>query len=181
LCFSFLECFISACGPQGKWENALKFLEGSAGLQLTPDVYSYNAAINACAKGGQWDKSLQLLEDCERKGIEPDLVTFNSVIGACAVGKQWEKALELLDLMQTRGVKPNVITLNAAISACEKAGQPQKAFELTQRWKAVVYSKGGLDEERIQKLEELGFVRPNRAKPELALIPAVLFGGLEVR
>jgi pentatricopeptide repeat domain-containing protein 1 len=63
---------------------------------ITPNVFSYSAAISACEKGSQWENALELLREMDKCGITPNVVSYNATISAFEKGGQWEKALKLL-------------------------------------------------------------------------------------
>ena len=89
---------ISALGRGEQWQLALLFLHGflpQAGL--TPDVFSFTAAISAMEKAANGDQALALLACAKRILPEgPNMVLYSAVISACEKSKQWPEALALL-------------------------------------------------------------------------------------
>ena len=50
-----------ACSKGKMWRKALELLEEMKENGITPNGYTYSAAIAACGNGSQWEKALELL------------------------------------------------------------------------------------------------------------------------
>lgn len=51
-----MNAVVDACRKGQQWEKALEMLEDMRRHGITPDDFTYTAAIAACRQGGQWDK-----------------------------------------------------------------------------------------------------------------------------
>jgi pentatricopeptide repeat protein len=82
-------------------------------MRVTPNQFSYNAAISACEKGGQWQLALSLLNTMADMRVIQDVISYSAVISACEKGGQWELALSLLRSMSSTGRVQNVISYSS--------------------------------------------------------------------
>lgn len=51
------------CSKAKLWRKALHFLDEMRTMGVTPNEYTYSAAISACGNGGKWEKALDLLNE----------------------------------------------------------------------------------------------------------------------
>merc|ERR1719261_1012095 len=58
---------VVSCGKEGKWEDALAFLDEITGKGSRPDLTTYGAAFDACSRAGQWEHALRLLTDIAKE------------------------------------------------------------------------------------------------------------------
>jgi pentatricopeptide repeat domain-containing protein 1 len=96
---------------------------------LSPDVYSFSAAIRAADR--DWRRALSLLDVMAREyGCTPDVVCFTAAVTACSRAGQTSQALALYEHMFAAKVEPNAFTYSALVSACDKAGRAEDALRL---------------------------------------------------
>ena len=69
---------VSACGPAGKWQLALRFLDDCARRQIAADQVMYGSVITACAMGRQSKKSVQLVESMHTMAIRPNEICYTA-------------------------------------------------------------------------------------------------------
>jgi pentatricopeptide repeat protein len=87
---------IAACGPEGRWGEALMLLRDmEEGAHVEPNEICYSAAISAAEKGGQWRVCLNLLLKMISKGMSPDVIAYNSAISGSAKCGEWHMSLKL--------------------------------------------------------------------------------------
>uniref|UniRef100_A0A7S4S9D7 Catechol O-methyltransferase n=1 Tax=Alexandrium monilatum TaxID=311494 RepID=A0A7S4S9D7_9DINO len=124
---------ISSCGRQGRWRDAVSWLQEMQLRQMEPNAYAYSAAIHACVRGQRGTLALSLFEKMRVLKLPQDAITYCSAITACQQGIRWQQALSLLDEMQTDEVQVNTIHCNAAISACSGSDRWPEAISLLER------------------------------------------------
>ncbi|CAN0160591.1 unnamed protein product, partial [Laminaria digitata] len=126
----------AACGRGKRWKPAVDLLETMRRQGLTPDAFSYSAAISACKNCERWEMALELLDDMRRRGLGKNLHSLNAAIAACASAGRWEPAMEILRGMETNGPKPDVFTYGSAIDAMAQGGKVDLALQTLRRMRA---------------------------------------------
>lgn len=64
---------------------------------ISPDRYSYAAAMAGLAKAGKPTKAMELLEEMKAVGMEPDFVCLSSAMEACELRGAWKEAVLILE------------------------------------------------------------------------------------
>jgi pentatricopeptide repeat protein len=115
---------------RGPMSRALKLLEAmkSPTSTVTPNIFTYNAAIRACAEGLNLDGAFDLLQQLKEDGLEPSIVTYGSLMTACERVGNIEAASKVFRMVkeddgEDDSIQANEIIYGAAISCCRKGGQ----------------------------------------------------------
>ena len=97
---------LSAARPTAQWERAIALLESMPSLGLTPDSYTYSAAIAACSRAGEVERALAVFRQCCASEDGPNAVVFNAVLLACQrAGAKWSpQLLAIFAAMSAHGV-----------------------------------------------------------------------------
>lgn len=119
---------VAALARSPRWQVSLSILqEMRDAATLTPDAYTFNAALMACAHGRQDRLAFALLGEMREAGIKPDGFTFSHLATVCGHEGKWERAFSLIEEMRAEGIRPNCVAYNAVIVACGNAGEHARA------------------------------------------------------
>lgn len=101
------------------------------GLQIPPDVITYNTLIDMCIKDGNMTEVIQLMVQMGKQNIQPDSVTFTMLMnhifkpskGAMPVSfeDQEESVSSLLGLMDSTGLKKDKFVYTTLINGLLKS------------------------------------------------------------
>ena len=121
---------LSEAPRRPEWERALVLLEHMPTVGLTPDAYTYSAAISACARGGQSEHAVNTFKAMCASDVPPNNVVYNNVLSACQRAQQHKTLLALFATMLIKGVAPDAWACSAAIGARDKDGDHQGALDM---------------------------------------------------
>ena len=94
---------ITACARGRRFELALELLRGMrARSGISPDRYSYAAAMAGLAKAGKPTLALLLLEEMREAGLAPDMVCLSGAMDACQTRGAWEEAGVVVEQVRYR-------------------------------------------------------------------------------
>lgn len=136
---------IAALARSPRWQVALSVLqEMRDAANVTPDTFTFNAALMACVHGRQGKLALALFREMREAEIAPDRFTYTHLVVVCGHEGKWEAALSLVEEMKAAGLRPNCVTYNAIIVAYGNAGEPERAVGVleTMREEEVQVSEG---------------------------------------
>ncbi|KAE9979871.1 hypothetical protein EG328_000629 [Venturia inaequalis] len=99
------------------------------GLQIPPDVITYNTLIDMCIKDGNMTEVKELMVQMGKQNIQPDSVTFTMLMnhifepltGAVSFEDQEEAVGSLLNLMDSTGLKKDKFVYSTLINGLLKA------------------------------------------------------------
>ncbi|CAM9279727.1 unnamed protein product [Scytosiphon promiscuus] len=129
-----LNITIAALSRSPKWQVSLSILqEMREARKLTPDTYTFNAALMACVHGRQGKLAFALVREMREVGASPDSFTYSHLISVCGHEGEWQKALSLIEEMTEAGIRPNCVAYNAVIVACGNAGEADRAVSILDR------------------------------------------------
>ncbi|CAM9836581.1 unnamed protein product [Ectocarpus sp. 4 AP-2014] len=119
---------VAALARSPRWQVSLSILqEMRDAATITPDAYTFNAALMACAHGRQDRLAFALLGEMREAGIKPDSFTFTHLATVCGHKGEWERAFSLIEEMRGAGIRPYCVAYNAVIVACGNAGEHARA------------------------------------------------------
>ena len=64
-------------------EDALMVFEKTRAQGVTPNVFTFNAAISASERLRDWKKALDFFGQLKQRGMQPTIITYNALISAC--------------------------------------------------------------------------------------------------
>ncbi|TID17917.1 hypothetical protein E2P81_ATG10888 [Venturia nashicola] len=116
-------------GKQKRVDLIPTVFEWAQGLQIPPDVVTYNTLIGMCIKDGNMTEVTQLMVQMGKQSIQPDSVTFtilmNHIFKPSAGGVSFEDQEEsvgfLLSLMDSSGLKKDKFVYSTLINGLLKS------------------------------------------------------------
>ncbi|CAJ1431328.1 unnamed protein product [Effrenium voratum] len=135
---------------------------------LTPDAFTFAAAITACG-GSHWELALGLLHRATR-ARRCDAVACAAGQSACSAAGRWRWSLQILAQLPDLALQPKSENFLAAISACEKAGRWQQALHFAENDAAA--GGGGVAAE-AKNCAMAAMARRKRWRQAIALLTAM--------
>eukprot|EP01023_Acetabularia_acetabulum_P068506 TRINITY_DN9723_c0_g2_i1.p1 TRINITY_DN9723_c0_g2~~TRINITY_DN9723_c0_g2_i1.p1 ORF type:complete len:675 (-),score=102.90 TRINITY_DN9723_c0_g2_i1:1133-3157(-) len=119
-CNALLAAYARAKPPQ--WKRALKLLElmWECGLEVTPDIVSYNTVMKACSNATQLETALQVYCLMKQRGLEPSVATYGTLISAASEAKAYDIVMRVWEALSASGLESNTTCMNALILALEQ-------------------------------------------------------------
>lgn len=136
---------IAALARSPRWQVSLSVLQEMRDVaRVTPDTFTFNAALLACVHGRQGKLAFALFREMREADIVPDRFTYSHLVVVCGQEGKWKEALSLVEEMKAAGLRPNCVTYNAIIVAYGNAGEPERALGVleTMREEGVQVSEG---------------------------------------
>ncbi|KAK0573187.1 hypothetical protein LWI29_004132 [Acer saccharum] len=118
---------------QSRVQNAVLFLQETAGEEFGPSVVSFNTIMSRCCKLGFAEAAKALVCMMLKYGLHPDAYSYNILIHGLCVAGSMEEALEFTNDMQKHGVKPDTLTYHILAKGFHLLGQMTGAWEIIQK------------------------------------------------
>ncbi|KAK4842443.1 hypothetical protein QYF36_021776 [Acer negundo] len=118
---------------QSRVQNAVLFLQETAGEEFGPSVVSFNTIMSRCCKLGFTEAAKALVCMMLKYGLHPDAYSYNILIHGLCVAGSMEEALEFTNDMQKHGVKPDTLTYHILAKGFHLLGQMTGAWEIIQK------------------------------------------------
>ncbi|CAE7361943.1 unnamed protein product, partial [Symbiodinium necroappetens] len=111
------------------WEEALDLFRSMLEARISPDRFSYNAAMSAGAQGGQWQLTRQFFGTMRDAEVMPDMYCYSTLCTAYSAASQWQLAVQLFHSMPA-GVATDAVFYNTAMLAYQTGEQWQPSLQL---------------------------------------------------
>ncbi|BBH01344.1 hypothetical protein Prudu_011590 [Prunus dulcis] len=118
---------------EGHYSHALEFYShvvGTTGMNISPNVLSFNLIIKSMCKLGLVDRAVQVFREMPLRNCTPDVFTYSTLMDGLCKEKRIDEAVFLLDEMQLEGCIPSPVTFNVLINALCKKGDLGRAAKL---------------------------------------------------
>ncbi|KAH0986139.1 hypothetical protein GBA52_013316 [Prunus armeniaca] len=118
---------------EGHYSHALEFsyhVVGTTGMNISPNVLSFNLIIKSMCKLGLVDRAVQVFREMPLRNCTPDVFTYSTLMDGLCKEKRIDEAVFLLDEMQLEGCIPSPVTFNVLINALCKKGDLGRAAKL---------------------------------------------------
>ncbi|KAJ6695169.1 PPR CONTAINING PLANT-LIKE PROTEIN [Salix koriyanagi] len=99
--------------------RALEFYNhviGAKGVNISPNVLTFNLVIKAMCKVGLVDDAVQMLRKMPVSKCQPDAYTYSTLMDGLCKADRIDEAVSLLDEMQIDGCFPSPVTFNVLIN-----------------------------------------------------------------
>uniref|UniRef100_A0A6N2JWZ2 Pentacotripeptide-repeat region of PRORP domain-containing protein n=1 Tax=Salix viminalis TaxID=40686 RepID=A0A6N2JWZ2_SALVM len=113
--------------------RALEFYNhviGAKGVNISPNVLTFNLVIKAMCKVGLVDDAVQMLRKMPVSKCQPDAYTYSTLMDGLCKADRIDEAVSLLDEMQIDGCFPSPVTFNVLINGLCKKGDLSRVAKL---------------------------------------------------
>eukprot|EP00638_Chattonella_subsalsa_P000339 CAMPEP_0117756924 /NCGR_PEP_ID=MMETSP0947-20121206/14398_1 /TAXON_ID=44440 /ORGANISM="Chattonella subsalsa, Strain CCMP2191" /LENGTH=939 /DNA_ID=CAMNT_0005576665 /DNA_START=451 /DNA_END=3270 /DNA_ORIENTATION=+ len=114
---------IIVCAKNEDGEKALEILEQVIPkADITPDIFTYSAAVDACAKAGNAVAAKNVFNIAREQGHKPSVMMVNSMLHCYHQRGEWEDAMCVFNEMKQSPVKPDLITYSTMMHTISMYG-----------------------------------------------------------